>query len=160
MSVSVQKRSNVRMAGYSLNSFVICGFSDSVGEEVIACSSAQEILQSMNIGLATDLDTFKGWIKDVFSGNSELAKTGIFIIWDEFTDYIRYNDLDIIQQLSIFSKEVPFFIIYVIHEFPGVFSENVSAGLGKADARFHKIDVSLSEKTTLKLIGESKLVIG
>ena len=123
--------------------------------DVTACSNAQEILQSMNIGLATDLNTFKAWVKDIYAGNSELAKTGMFIIWDEFTEYIRYNDLDIIQQLSIFSKEVPFFIIYVMHEYPGVFSENVSAGLGKADARFHKIDVSLSEKTTLKLIGES-----
>ena len=126
-----------------------------IAGDVTACSYAQEILQSMNIGLATDLDTFKAWIKDVYAGNGDLAKTGMFIIWDEFTDYIRYNDLDIIQQLSIFSKEVPFFIIYVMHEYPGVFSENVSAGLGKADARFHKIDVSLSEKTTLKLIGES-----
>lgn len=123
--------------------------------DVVACSSAQEILQSMNIGLATDLETFKSWMRDIFAGNERLSQTGIFIIWDEFTEYIRYNDLDIIQQLSIFSKEVPFFIIYVMHEYPGVFSENVSAGLGKADARFHKIDVSLSEKTTLKLIGES-----
>ena len=123
--------------------------------DVTACSYAQEILQSMNIGLATDLDTFKEWIKDIYAGNNGLSKTGIFIIWDEFTEYIRSNDLDIIQQLSMFSKEVPFFIIYVIHEYPGVFSENVSKGLGKADARFHQIDVSLSEKTTLKLIGES-----
>jgi len=123
--------------------------------DITACSSAQEILQSMNIGLATDLETFKAWLKDVYAGNEKLTKSGIFIIWDEFTDYIRYNDLDIIQQLSIFSKELPFFIVYVMHEYPGIFSENVSAGLGKADARFHKIDVSLSEKTTLKLIGES-----
>lgn len=130
-------------------------YSDVENGDITACSSAQEILQSMNIGLATDLDTFKAWIKDVFDGNQVLAKTGMFIIWDEFTEYIRSNDLDIIQQLSLFSKEVPFFIIYVMHEYPGVFSENVTAGLGKADARFHKIDVSLSEKTTLKLIGES-----
>ena len=123
--------------------------------DVDACSNAQEILQELNIGLATDLETFKIWLKDVYDGNAELSKTGIFLIWDEFTDYIRYNDLDIIQQLSIFSKELPFFIIYVMHEYPGVFSENVSAGLGKADARFHKIDISLSEPTTLKLIGES-----
>ena len=122
---------------------------------VTACSYAQEILQSMNIGLATDLKTFKDWIKDIYDGNAELKKTGIFIIWDEFTEYIRKNDLDIIQQLSLFSKEIPFFIIYVMHEYPGVFSENVTAGLGKADARFHKIDISLSEKTTFKLIGES-----
>jgi len=33
--------------------------------DITACSSAQEILQSMNIGLATDLETFKAWLKDV-----------------------------------------------------------------------------------------------
>lgn len=123
--------------------------------DITACSSAQEILQSMNIGLATDLETFKAWLKDVYAGNQELSKSGIFIIWDEFTEYIRNNDLDIIQQLSIFSKELPFFIIYVMHEYPGLFSERVSGSLGKADARFHKIDVSLSKKTTFKLVGES-----
>ncbi len=123
--------------------------------DITACSSAQEILQSMNIGLATDLETFKAWLKDVYEGNEELSKSGIFIIWDEFTEYIRSNDLDIIQQLSIFSKELPFFIVYVMHEYPGLFSESVNGSLGKADARFHKIDVSLSKKTTFKLIGES-----
>jgi hypothetical protein len=131
-------------------------FYDAVQDgDITACSSAQEILQSMNIGLATDLETFKAWLKDVYSGNEELSKSGIFIIWDEFTEYIRNNDLDIIQQLSIFSKELPFFIIYVMHEYPGLFSESVNGSLGKADARFHKIDVSLSKKTTFKLIGES-----
>jgi len=123
--------------------------------DITACSRAQEILQSMNIGLATDLETFKAWLKDVYAGNEELSKSGIFIIWDEFTEYIRKNDLDIIQQLSLFSKELPFFIMYVMHEYPGLFSESVNGSLGKADARFHKIDVSLSKKTTFKLIGES-----
>ncbi|NLB62091.1 MAG: hypothetical protein GX802_06730, partial [Clostridiales bacterium] len=42
-----------------------------------------------------------------------------------------------------------------MHEYPGLFSESVNGSLGKADARFHKIDVSLSRKTTFKLIGES-----
>ena len=131
-------------------------FYDAVQDgDITACTNAQEILQSMNIGLATDLETFKAWLKDVYSGNDVLSKSGIFIIWDEFTEYIRSNDLDIIQQLSLFSKELPFFIIYVMHEYPGLFSESVNGSLGKADARFHKIDVSLSKKTTFKLIGES-----
>lgn len=126
--------------------------------DVDACSTAQSILFSMNIGLATDLNSFKEWVKDVINGNPELRNTGIFVIWDEFTEYIRNNDLDIIQQLSLLSKDVPFFVIYVMHEYPGLFSDDVSSGLGKADARFHKIDVSLNEKTTLKLIGESIIV--
>lgn len=123
--------------------------------DVDACGQAQEVLQTMNVGLATDLDTFKAWVKDVFEGNPELAKTGIFIIWDEFTEYIRQNDLDIIQQLSLFSQEQPLFIMYVMHEYPGLFSEAVSANMGKADARFHKIDISISDDTTRRLISES-----
>lgn len=126
--------------------------------DVDACSVAQDILVSLNIGLATDLNSFKEWIRDVINGNPELKDTGIFIIWDEFTEYIRNNDLDIIQQLSMLSQDIPFFMIYVMHEYPGLFSDDVSSGLGKADARFHKIDVSLNEKTTLKLIGESIIV--
>lgn len=126
--------------------------------DVDACSQAQEILEAMNVGLATDLDTFKAWIKDVFTGNSELAKTGLFIIWDEFTEYIRHNDLDIIQQLALFSKEQPLYIIYVMHEYPGLFSEDVTANLGKADARFHKIDISITDNTTRQLIKDSIVV--
>ena len=72
--------------------------------KVAAINAVHEIFAEKTIGLATDLETFKGWMKDIYEGNPELAKTGIFIIWDEFTDYIRYNDLDIIQQLSLFSK--------------------------------------------------------
>ena len=123
--------------------------------DVDACSQAQEILAALDIGLATDLNTFKAWIKDVFDGNSDLKKTGLFIIWDEFTEYIRHNDLDIIQQLSLFSKEQPLFIIYVMHEYPGLFSEDTTANMGKADARFHKIDVSITDDTTRRLISES-----
>lgn len=126
--------------------------------DVDACTQAQEILEALNVGLATDLDTFKAWIKDVFSGNPELSKTGIFIIWDEFTEYIRHNDLDIIQQLALFSKEQPLYIVYVMHEYPGLFSEDVTANMGKADARFHKIDISITDNTTRQLIKDSIIV--
>ena len=124
---------------------------------VTACNIAQEILGNMNVGLASsNIDTFKSWLRDVFDGNKDLKKTGIFIIWDEFTDYIRHNDLNIIEQLSKFSQEdVPLYIIYVIHKYPGLETENGQAQLSHADARFHKIQINLSENTTLKLIGES-----
>lgn len=125
--------------------------------DITACNAAQQILENMNVGLAaTNIDTFKAWLKDVFEGNRELKKTGIFIIWDEFTDYIRYNDLNIIEQLSKFSQEdVPLYIIYVIHQYPGLVTENIQANLNHSEARFHKIQINLSEDTTLKLIGES-----
>lgn len=125
--------------------------------DITACNAAQQILENMNVGLAaTNIDTFKAWLKDVFDGNHELKKTGIFIIWDEFTDYIRFNDLNIIEQLSKFSQEdVPLFIIYVIHQYPGLNTEDVQAKLKHSEARFHEIQINLSEDTTLKLIGES-----
>lgn len=125
--------------------------------DATACNIAQEIFENMNVGLAsTNTDTFKSWLKDVFDGNGELKKTGMFIIWDEFTDYIRYNDLNIIEQLSKFSQEdIPLFIIYVIHQYPGLATENIQANLNHSEARFHKIQINLSEDTTLKLIGES-----
>lgn len=126
--------------------------------DVEVCSQAQEILEALNIGLATDLETFKEWVKDVFAGNPELAKTGIFIIWDEFTEYIRHNDLDIIQQLSLFAQEQPLYIMYIMHEFPGLFSEAVEAGMGKADARFLKIDISITDSTTRQLIKDSIII--
>lgn len=130
-------------------------YSDVQAGDIEACSNAQEIFEELDVGLATDLETFKNWLWDLYEGNPELKKTGIFIIWDEFTEYIRANDMDIIQQLSLFSKELPFFIIYVIHEYPGLFKDDVTATANKAEARFHKIDITLNEKTTLKLIGES-----
>ena len=125
--------------------------------DVTACNIAQQALENMNVGLAaTNIDTFKAWLKDVFDGNKELKKTGMFIIWDEFTDYIRYNDLNIIEQLSKFTQEdVPLFIIYVIHQYPGLATENVQANLNHSEARFLKIQINLSEDTTFKLIGES-----
>ena len=132
-------------------------YHDVLIRNVTACNIAQEILGSMNVGLASsNIDTFKSWLRDVFDGNKDLKKTGIFIIWDEFTDYIRHNDLNIIEQLSKFSQEdVPLYIIYVIHKYPGLETENGQAQLSHADARFHKIQINLSENTTLKLIGES-----
>lgn len=125
--------------------------------DITACNAAQEILEEMNVGLAaSDMATFKAWLKDVFDGNPDLRKTGMFIIWDEFTDYIRYNDLNVLEQLSKYTQEdIPLYIIYVIHQYPGLANENLQANLSHSDARFHKIPISLKEETTLKLIGES-----
>ena len=121
-----------------------------------ACDIAATVLTKKGVLLANDLNTFKNWLKDVFQGNEGLENTGIFIIWDEFTDYIRGgNDIEILQELSQFSKEVPFYILYVIHEYPGMESSFDEKYMAKVGDRFHKIDISLSQTTTYKLIGES-----
>ncbi len=83
-----------------------------------ACDVAIEIFSQKAIHLATDMETFKAWIHDLFDGNAKLRDTGIFIIWDEFSEYIRGgNDLEILQELSQLSQEIPFYIMYVIHKY-------------------------------------------
>lgn len=124
--------------------------------DVDACSIATEILRRQGQALSTDKETFLAWIKDVFDANPELKKTGIFIIWDEFTDYIRKGyDIELLQELSQFAKSVPFYILYVIHEYPTMVTSFDPELFRKINARFHKITISLSDKTTNRLISET-----
>ncbi len=124
--------------------------------DVDACSIATEILRSLGQSLTTDKETFINWVRDVFDANPELRQTGIFIIWDEFTDYIRKGyDMELLQELSQFAKSVPFYILYVIHEYPTMATSFDPELFKKINARFHKINISLSDKTTNRLIGET-----
>ena len=60
------------------------------------------------------LDTFKKWISAVIENNG-LSKSGIFFIWDEFTEYVANSDEQtILQQLSEFCKVQPFFMLFVV----------------------------------------------
>lgn len=121
--------------------------------DIDACNLATEILREDRINLAADKETFKAWIKEIFEMNPKLNDSGIFIIWDEFTDYIRSGyDIELLQDLSEFSKTVPFYILYVIHEYPNMVSSFDPQYMSKINARFHKITISLSDKTTFKLI--------
>lgn len=124
--------------------------------DVDACSIATEILRRQGQSLSTDKETFMAWIKDIFEANPALKKTGIFIIWDEFTDYIRKGyDMELLQELSQFAKTVPFYILYVIHEYPTMATSFDPELFKKINARFHKITISLSDKTTNLLISET-----
>ena len=124
--------------------------------DIDACNLATNILREDHINLAADKETFKAWIKEIFEMNPKLNDSGIFIIWDEFTDYIRSGyDIELLQDLSEFSKTVPFYILYVIHEYPNMVSSFDPSYMSKINARFHKITISLSDKTTFKLIGET-----
>lgn len=124
--------------------------------DVDACSTATVILRKAGLTLAADKETFKAWLKEVYEENPQLKKTGIFIIWDEFTEYIRNAyDIELLQDLSEFAKTIPFYIMYVIHEYPNMVTHFDPSYLSKINARFHKITISLSDQTTNLLIGET-----
>lgn len=144
---------NVELAEY--DSFQ--DFYDQVQEgNIDACDIATEILRKEHITLAADKETFKAWIQEIFEANPNLKQSGIFIIWDEFTEYIKNGyDIELLQELSQFAKTVPFYILYVIHEYPSMVTGFDPANWAKINARFHKINISLSDKTTFRLIGET-----
>lgn len=119
-----------------------------------SCKNAVEILMSLNIGLAVDINTFSEWLMELFEANTKLKENGIFIIWDEFTEYAKRNDLTVIESLSRLCKQLPFYVMYITHSFERV-DTDFKNFLNKSEARFHTIHINLMEETTLKLISDS-----
>lgn len=57
------------------------------------------VIRQFNWGLVDSLETFKKWIATVIDNNG-LTKSGIFFLWDEFTEYVaNSDDQTILQQL-------------------------------------------------------------
>lgn len=50
-----------------------------------AIQTTAMVLRDMKFGLISNLDTFENWLTEVIDANG-LAKSGIFFIWDEFTE--------------------------------------------------------------------------
>ena len=80
-----------------------------------ALQATATIIRQKGYGLVNNLETFKAWVGDVIDGN-HLSKSGIFFIWDEFTEYVAHSDdHTVMQQISEFCKEKPLFMLYVVH---------------------------------------------
>ena len=102
-----------------------------------------------------NLETFKAWIADVIDGN-HLSKSGIFFIWDEFTEYVAHSDdHTVMQQISEFCKEKPLFMLYVVHR-----SQEMVDSMGKdryqmITNRFHTAEFHISADASYDLIAGS-----
>lgn len=102
-------------------------------------------------------ESFKGWIADVIAGN-HLKDTGIIFIWDEFTSYLRNNPTDdLLQPLSEFCKEQPFFMFLIVHRAPSWVSQIGAEIYDRIVDRFHSIEFHVSESAAYELIGSSIL---
>lgn len=55
-----------------------------------AIQTTAMVLRDMKFGLISNLDTFENWLTEVIDANG-LAKSGIFFIWDEFTEYVAHK---------------------------------------------------------------------
>ena len=121
-----------------------------------AIQNVAGVLRNKKLSLINNLDTFKKWVAEVIECNN-LSKSGIFFIWDEFTEYVSNSDDHIIlQQISEFTKEKPFYALFIVHK-----STDLVARVGGSEQyeqishRFHEVEFHLTADASLDLIAGS-----
>lgn len=121
-----------------------------------AIQATAAALRQKKMGLVNNLETFQNWVADVIDAN-HLDKSGIFFIWDEFTEYVAYSDdHTVMQQISEFCKVKPFFTFLIVHK-----SSDLVARVGGENQyqlithRFHDVEFHLTADASLDLIAGS-----
>ena len=120
-----------------------------------ALQATATVIRQKGYGLLNNLETFKAWVSDVIDGN-HLSQSGIFFIWDEFTEYVSHSDdHTVMQQISEFCKEKPFFMLYIVHK-----SQEMVDSMGKDRYqliinRFHQVEFHVSSDAAFDLIAGS-----
>lgn len=123
-----------------------------------ACNLVAKIFREKGWGFFTVIDDFKAWIKDIIEGNN-LQNTGIIFIWDEFTTYLKDNpNDDVLQPLSEYCKEQPFFMCLIVHKDSSWLSNVGEDTYNRIVHRYHSMEFHVSEGAAYELIGNSILV--
>ncbi len=123
--------------------------------DLTALQATATVIRQRGFGLINNLETFKAWTADVIDNNG-LSKSGIFFIWDEFTEYVAHSDdHTVMQQISEFCKEKPLFMLYVVHK-----SQEMVNSMGKEQYqlithRFHETEFHVSADAAFDLIAGS-----
>ncbi len=114
-----------------------------------------EVIRANHWGLVNNLATFKKWVEEVIAAN-HLQKSGIFFIWDEFTDYLRHGDDQVVlQEMSRFCKEQPFFMFLIVHKDPSWVDVIGNATYQHFTHRFHEVEFHVSADAAYDLIAGS-----
>lgn len=130
---------------------------DVVNGSLRAANVVARIYRDKGWGFFTSLTMFKDWVADVIEGN-HLQDSGIIFIWDEFTSYLRNNPTDdVLQPLSEFCKEQPFFMFLIVHRAPSWVSQIGEEIYEQIIHRYHSLDFHVSESAAYELIGSSIL---
>lgn len=124
--------------------------------DLTTIQNVASVLRNKKLSLVNNLETFKKWVAEVIDCNG-LSKSGIFLIWDEFTEYVSNSDDHIIlQQISEFAKEKPFYTLFIVHK-----STDLVARVGGSEQyeqishRFHDVEFHLTADAALDLISGS-----
>lgn len=123
--------------------------------DLTALQRTAAVIRQLNWGLIDSLDTFKKWISTVIENNN-LAKSGIFFIWDEFTEYVaNSDDQTLLQQLSEFCKVKPFFMLFVVHRTSEMVERITPERYQLITHRFHQVEFHISADAAFDLIAGS-----
>ena len=113
------------------------------------------VIRQFNWGLVDSLETFKNWVGAVIE-NNHLEKSGIFFIWDEFTEYIlNSDDITILQQLSEFTKVKPLYMMFIVHKSQEMVDNLTTDRYQLITHRFHQVEFHISQDAALDLIAGS-----
>ena len=124
-------------------------------ENLTACNQVAQIFSEKGWAFLTVIDDFKAWLADIIEGN-HLQETGIVFIWDEFTTYLRDNpNDDVLQPLSEYCKEQPFFMFLIVHKDPSVVSQIGEQTYERIMHRYHDLDFHVSPSAAKELISNS-----
>ena len=120
-----------------------------------AAERIANIMRDKGWNLINDVEHFKAWVKDVIEGN-HLQKSGIFFIWDEFTDYLRFSDDKVaLQTISEFCKECPLYMMYIVHKDSSWVDAMGQDTYQRVVDRFHEMEFRITENSANDLIANS-----
>lgn len=123
--------------------------------DLTALQKTAAVIRQYNWGLVDSLETFKKWIATVIENNN-LSKSGIFFIWDEFTEYVaNSDDQTILQQLSEFCKVQPFFMLFIVHRTSEMVERITPERYQLITHRFHQVEFHISADAAFDLIAGS-----
>ena len=123
--------------------------------DLTAIQATAAVIRDRKYGMIDNLEKFQAWVGDVIDGNG-LSESGIFFIWDEFTEYVsNSSDITLLQQLSEFSKVKPLFMMYVLHRSQEMIANVGQENYDKIGARFHGVEFHVSADAAYDLIAGS-----
>ena len=132
--------------------------SEIMENDLKATDLVAKVIMEKGWGLFKSVDQFQDWIKDVISGN-HLSETGIVFIWDEFTGFLRdCGDDNVLQRLSEYCKQQPFFMCLIVHRDPSWVDTMGAETYQRILHRYHELEFHISESAAYELIGDSIMV--
>jgi hypothetical protein len=135
----------------SLNSFR----NDVLEGDIKACNTVAKICRDKGWAMFASVDNFENWIAEVITEN-HLQDKGIVFIWDEFTDFVRNSgDDNVLQRLSEYCKNQPFFMFLIVHVDTSWLSTLGEDTYKRIMGRYHELEFHISESAAYEMIGES-----